>query len=133
MTTPKKLAEVPAIEIPLPDWFRPADFQRLKAALAKRTVYGSVNPKLNDKNFSKIVPEESSHRFCNFWENGEKFRATLEILDTPSGKKLLSALKDTQKTPLYVCRRMNNDPWRLGNETVNAPGFFAIDLNLGNQ
>lgn len=133
MTTPNKLATIPAVDIPLPDWFRPADFQRLKAALTKRSVYGYTNPSLNNKNFPKVVIESCSHRFVNFWENGEKFRATLEILDTPAGKQLLSALNPSSGNTFSVRRRMNNDPWRLGNENNNAPGFFAIDIQLGKQ
>lgn len=126
------LTSLDLIKIPLPDYFSSADLARLRAALTKRTIYGTLDPVLSRENFSKVDKKSVSHTFSRFTENGEVLRATLNVLDTKNGNKLLRILMDADdpRSVFTPARRMNNDPWRLGNDVMNAPGFFAIDVKL---
>lgn len=125
------LYKIEKLHIPLPDYFRSADLMRLQKALSRRLVYGQVNPHLTRDNFSKVPKEKRSHYFTEFHENGEKLFGSLCILNNQAGRELAEKLTAMENSGFKIARRMNNDPWRLDTDVNGAPGFFAIDLQIG--
>lgn len=121
------------IYLPLPDFMRPTDLERLLRAFRSRGVLkGELNPSLN---------KESSETFDQFCLRFRKLQNPTHLLTdfrlTEKGIKANILFTDPSlvafEGELKVTRRTFNDYWRLGDQNKDAPGFFGFDIFIKNR
>lgn len=121
------------IYLPLPDFMRPSDLERLFRAFRSREVLkGELNPSLNKK---------SSETFDQFCLRFRKLQNPTHVLTnfrlTEKGIKANVLFTDPSlvafEGELKVTRRTFNDYWRLGDQNKDAPGFFGFDIFIKNR
>ncbi len=128
MFKPANVSKLVNIYLPLPNYLRAADIERLSRAFKTRQVLeGELNPQL-----TKLA-----------WENTNEFFARFRKIVTPShfignfrltDKGIKADIAITDKTlieyegVITLKRRAFNDYWKLGDSYKDAPGFFGVDI-----
>lgn len=116
------------VYLPLPDFMRPTDLERLlRAFKARESLKGELNPSLDKKHTETFDQfylryrkfKEPTHLFTNFRLTEKGIKANLLFTDPT-----LVAFEGV----LRIRRRAFNDYWRLGEQNKDAPGFFGFDI-----
>ena len=118
------------IYLPIPNYFRQTDLERLCRAFKNRkTLYGYHNPFFQRKQgesieafftrFRVINPAVATHLFTNFILTEKGIKADITFIDEQLAN---------YEGNFTLGRRANNDYWFFAGQRENAPGFFGFDI-----